>query len=175
MARRLRRYVPDAPFTIAPPEDDTAIPPPPPIRRQGETVVAVIGALSIDKGFSILHACATDAASRALPLRFRLVGDSLDDDALHATGRVFVTGRYREDEAEALIRSQSASLAFLPSVIPESWNFTLSLAWRAGLQAVVFDLGAMADRVRQTGHGHVLPLGLPPSRINDFLLTCGEH
>ena len=39
-------------------------------------------------------------------------------------------------------------LAFLPSIWPETWCFTLSEAWAAGLYAVVFDLGAQAERMR---------------------------
>ena len=175
-AGRVRRHVPDLDLHIARWEDDTSLPvPPPPRRILGETVVAVIGAISIDKGFEVLRDCADDAAQRNLPLRFRVVGQSQNDDALFATGRVFVTGRFREDEAESLIRAQNASLAFLPSVVPETWSFALSHAWRAGLRAMVFDLGAMAGRTRRTGFGWVIPLGLPVSQINDLLLTCGEH
>ena len=98
---------------------------------------------------------------------------SIDDEALIATGRVYVTGRYHEAEAEALVREQSGQVAFLPSIVPETWNFALSTAWAAGLPAIVFDLGAQAERVRRCGHGSVLPLGLSASAINDHLLKCG--
>jgi hypothetical protein len=39
------------------------------------------------------------------------------------------------------------------------------------LDAVVFDIGTPAERVRRTGRGWVLPLGLPPGRVNDALLN----
>ena len=74
---------------------------------------------------------------------------------------------------EALIRAQGADLVLMPSVWPETWCFTLGQAWRAGLRAVVFDLGAPAERVRRTGWGHVLPLGLAPAALNDWLLRGG--
>jgi hypothetical protein len=45
------------------------------------------------------------------------------------------------------------------------------LAWRAGLQVAAFDIGAMAERIRATGRGWVLPLGLPPASINNALLS----
>ena len=172
MARRLRRYFPQITPSIEPPEG----PPPPPASwparsAHNDCVVAVVGAISIDKGFNVLRACAEDAAQRGLRLRFRLVGMSLDDEALMATGRVFVTGRYREAEAVSLLREQQAHVAFLPSVVPESWSFALSNVWQAGLPAAVFDLGALAARVRQTGLGSVLPLGLSPSSINDLLVN----
>ncbi len=172
LARRLRRHFPTLQPEIEAPEDDTTLPRPRSPRPHGPRTIAVIGGIGPDKGIDILRLCAEDAALRNLPLRFRLVGHSSDDAALLATGRVFITGAYAEDEALELIRAQHADLAFLPSVVPESWGFTLGLAWRAGLPALVFDLGQMAARIRRQGpgFGRILPLGLPPGMINDQLL-----
>jgi len=130
----------------------------------------VIGAIGVEKGYDTLLACARDAAQRDLGLRFVLAGHSIDDDRLLATGRVFITGRYRETDAVALVRSVGADLAFLPSLWPETWGFTLGLAWQAGLRAAVFDIGAMPARVRATGLGWVLPLGMPTSAVNTWML-----
>ena len=169
MAKRMRRHFPGLRCDIAPHEADRHIAPPlpgpSPTRR-----IAILGGLTAEKGFNVLLSCARDAAEQALPLEFVLIGHSVNDALLFETGRVFVTGRYSEAEAEALIRAQAADLAFLPSIVPESWGLTLGLAWRAGLRAAVFDIGAMAERVRATGHGVVLPLGLPPHAINRQLI-----
>lgn len=175
MASRLRRHFPLVRPEITPLEHDAAFPPPhqqPPsqtIRR-----ICVIGAIGVEKGYDVLLACARDAASNALPLEFVLVGHSSDDDRLMATGRVFVTGRYAEANALAVIRSVKADLAFLPSIWPETWGFTLGLAWRAGLRTAVFDIGAMAARVRACGHGTILPLGLSASATNQALLAISS-
>jgi hypothetical protein len=118
-----------------------------------------------------LLACARDAVLRGLALEFVLVGHSHDDRRLLDTGRVRVTGTYREGEGEMLVRAQRPHLAWLPSVWPETWCFTLGVAWRAGLRAAVFDIGAQAERVRATGHGWLLPLGLPAAAINNALLA----
>jgi hypothetical protein len=48
------------------------------------------------------------------------------------TGRVFVTGEFQPAEAVPMIQAQDATLAWLPSVWPETWCFTLSEAWRPG-------------------------------------------
>jgi len=50
----------------------------------------------------------------------------------------------------------------------------LTDAWNAGLRTCVFDIGTQAQRVRETGFGWVIPLGLPASRVNDSLLAIGE-
>ena len=103
-------------------------------------------------------------------LAFRLVGHSCDDDRLLATGCVHISGRYGEHEAVALIRSQQAQLGWLPSIWPETWCYTLSLAWQAGLDVAAFDIGAQAERIRSTGRGWLYPLGVPPPVLNDHLL-----
>jgi hypothetical protein len=87
------------------------------------------------------------------------------------TGHAFVTGPFAPTEAAAVIAGTGAQMAFLPSVWPETWCFALTDIWNAGLDAAVFDIGAPAERVRRSGRGWVLPLGLPPARINDALLN----
>jgi len=131
----------------------------------------VVGGIGPEKGYDVLLACARDAATRGLPLEFVLVGHTPDDDALLATGRVFVTGPYEAADAVAEIRAQQADLGFLPSLWPETWCFTLGEAWLAGLDVAVFDIGAPAERVRRTGRGWVLPLGLSPAAVNNALLA----
>jgi glycosyltransferase involved in cell wall biosynthesis len=134
--------------------------------------ICVVGAIGVEKGYEILLACARDAAERDLKLEFVVVGHTIDDARLLDTGRVFVTGEFQPAEAVQLVQAQNASLAWLPSVWPETWCFALSEAWSAGLRVVAFDLGAQAERIRRTGLGTLLPLGLPPASINSALLAA---
>ncbi len=133
--------------------------------------VCIVGGIGPEKGYDVVLACARDAVLRNLPLEFVLVGHTPDDRRLLDTGRVAVTGTYREGEGETLVREQQADIAWLPSLWPETWCFTLGVAWRAGLKAAVFDIGAQAERVKATGQGWVLPLGLPVQAINNTLLA----
>ncbi|HJS85831.1 MAG TPA: glycosyltransferase, partial [Acetobacteraceae bacterium] len=167
-AARLARHFPGIRAEVVAHENDRAMAPS--IRPTLPCRVAVIGAVGLAKGYGVLLACARDAGARALPLSFVVVGHTIDDARLIESG-VFVTGPYEPEEAEALIRAQEASIAFIPSVVPETWCFTLTEAWRAGLPAAAFDLGAQAERIRATGRGFLLPLGLPPGRVNDALLA----
>jgi hypothetical protein len=171
-AERLRRHFPRLRPMIEPLDDDFAPLPPSPQIVGSLRRVCVPGAIGIEKGYDVLLACARDAAARDLPLEFVVVGHTSDDERMLATGRVFITGPYAEGEAQSLVRAQNATLAFLPSIWPETWCFTLGLTWSAGLFAAVFDIGAPAARVRATGRGWVLPLGLPANRINNALLAA---
>ena len=169
-ATRLARHFPSLRPIIEPHEDDTDLPPlrplPPPPRRIG-----VLGGIGIYKGIDVLIACARDAARRDLPLSFTVLGHTLDDQRALATGRIFVTGPYRAADLPALLEETGVQLGFVPSISPETWCYTLGELWRAGLAAVAFDIGAPAERIRRTGRGIVLPLGLPPAAINNALLA----
>ncbi len=168
-ARRISRHFPGVAPVITPWEDDRAparLKPPP----RGPRRIVVIGGIGPAKGFDLLLACAGDSQKRGLPLEFIVAGASAEDDRLLSAG-IFVSGAYAEGEATALISEFRADLAFLPSIWPETWCFALSEAWRAGLYAIAFDLGAQAARIRATGRGALLPLGLPAPRINDSLLA----
>jgi glycosyltransferase involved in cell wall biosynthesis len=170
-AVRLRRHFPGLAAVVAPHTDDTALAPRVLAPGDAITRVCVVGGIGPEKGYDVLLACARDAAERGLPLQFVLVGHTPDDAALLATGRVFVTGPYEEAAVVDEIRAQRAHLGFLPSVWPETWCYALGEAWQAGLDVAVFDIGAIAERVRRTGRGWVLPLGLPIHAVNNALLA----
>ena len=170
---RMRRHFPPLRPIVVPHEADAGIADPPPSRAIGGTCrVCVLGAIGVHKGYDVLLACARDAAERNLPLDFVVVGHTIDDARLLNTGRVFITGRYRSDAAVQLVRAENASLGLLPSVWPETWSFGLSELWRGGLRVAAFDFGAPAERIRRTGRGFLLPVGLGPGGINNALLAA---
>jgi len=173
-AIRLRRHFPaiEVRTEAHGDDDDLAATPIPGRAGRGTARICVVGAIGVEKGYEILLACARDAAERGLKLEFVVVGHTIDDARLLDTGRVFVTGEFQPAEAVPMIQAQDAALAWLPSVWPETWCFALSEAWRAGLPVVAFDLGAPAERIRRTGRGVLLPLGLPPGAINSALLAA---
>jgi glycosyltransferase involved in cell wall biosynthesis len=171
-AARIGRHFPATRATVAPHEDDAAIAAPGlPATIGMQCRVCVVGAIGIHKGYQVVLDCARDAAERRLPLEFVVVGHTIDDRRLQATGRVFITGRFTPEEAVELIKAQNATLALLPSIWPETWCFSLAEAWRAGLRVAAFDIGAPAERIRRTGRGFLLPLGLKPDAINNALVA----
>ncbi|HUD58153.1 MAG TPA: glycosyltransferase [Acetobacteraceae bacterium] len=171
-AARIRRHFPAACPVVVPHEDDAAIADPPRLAAVAQCRVCVIGAIGIHKGYQVVLDCARDAAVRRLPLEFVVVGHTIDDRRLLATERVFVTGSFAADEAVPLIKAQRATIAWLPSIFPETWCLSLAEAWRAGLSVAAFDIGAPAERIRRTGRGILLPLGLPSHAINNALIAA---
>jgi GT2 family glycosyltransferase len=164
VAARLAHYCPDITCTVTPWESD-ALPALARHRRVSRLRrrVVVVGAIGIEKGYEYLLACARHVAAQNLALEFVVVGYTCDDTRLLDTGVAHITGGYSEPEAVELIRAPDAELGFLPAVWPETWSYTLSQMWQAGLEVVAFDLGGPAERIRRTGRGRLLPLGLPPA------------
>jgi glycosyltransferase involved in cell wall biosynthesis len=167
-------FFPDLRIEVREHPEDTAEIEISPVRRQpDETLrVAIIGAIGPHKGARILENCAADAMQRKLPIEFHLIGYA-DRETLADMPNVNVTGRYKEEELAGLLEAHRCHIAFLPSPWPETYSYTLSEAWNAGLFPVAFDLGAMARRIRQQNWGHLIPIDLAASyqAINDILLS----
>jgi len=141
-----------------------------PRSRAGTLRVALIGAIGAHKGYRILLGCARDARTRRLPIEFVVIGYTEKDAQLLATGKVFITGPYIDGEAPHLIARERPDIAWLPSVWPETWCYTLDYALAAGLPVAAFDLGAIAERLHGTARTLLLPLDTKSRCINDALL-----
>jgi GT2 family glycosyltransferase/glycosyltransferase involved in cell wall biosynthesis len=142
-----------------------------PFRPGEELRIAVIGTLAWHKGLDILARCARDARDRALPLLFYIVGDTARFDFLQGEPNLRFTGHYEEATVFDLLESLRCQCAFFPSLWPETYTYTLSIAFLAHLFPVAFDLGAPAARIREGGFGHVIPLTRDAVTINDQLLA----
>jgi len=179
VGRRIRRYFPDIAPAVTAWEGDALVRPMrpgPDALRPAGICVGVVGAIGEDKGYNVLLKCAEDAARRELTLRFVVIGHTIDDETLLATGRIFVTGQFdTEAEAIRLLRLHQVQLGFVSSVWPETWNYALSTLWRAGLPAAAFAIGAPAERIRRAGGSGLIPLGTSPAQINDMLLALGTR
>jgi GT2 family glycosyltransferase/glycosyltransferase involved in cell wall biosynthesis len=172
---RLARYFPDNPVKVSPWEAPVHAAPTARAALSGQVRVAVIGAISVQKGYGVLLECARDAAARQIGLEFVVVGYTCGDEALMATGRVFITGPYADNEVAELLAREQCHIALFPSVVPETWCFALSHALTHGLPVVAFDLGAIAERLRDNDRAELLPLSAPAAAINDALLNAARR
>lgn len=168
--RRVRRYLPDQPIAASPhPEPALTFK-----RRRWNGVsphcVAVIGAIGQPKGSDLLLALAQFALREELPVRFVVIGFTNQDARFEAMGNVEVTGKYEPEDIAHFVSLYGCTTALFLSVWPETYSYTLSEAWRAGLFPLVLDIGAQAERVRASGIGRVIPLGTDPKVIAQALL-----
>jgi glycosyltransferase involved in cell wall biosynthesis len=177
VGRRMSNYLPDVDFVVRGHFETLlhARRVAAPLSRDKALRIAVLGTLAPHKGIHILAACAKDALRRDLPMRFQVIGTAQPREELAAFGNVEITGEYREEDVFDLLESQACHCALCPSIWPETYCFTLSIAQMAGLYTVGFDLGAQGARIQESGWGEVVPLGTAPAKINDLLLALRER
>lgn len=179
VARRMRRHFPGIRFVTRPhlgaPVDRRPA-------RAGAAgheeilQVALLGALGPHKGSGLVLACARRAAERALPIHFTIVGYTDRDAAFSDCSNVSILGRYHEDDLPGLVAGLDAGVAWFPATWPETYSYTLSAAFAAGVPPVAFDFGAIAERIRRSGFGRLLPIDtmLDPDAVLDALLRAGR-
>jgi hypothetical protein len=120
--------------------------------------VAVVGAIGPDKGSRRIARLARRVRERGARMRFVVIG-YLDvqhtpwqsDDAI-----VTVHGRYSRADLVRLFAHYGARFVLYPSEGPESFSYTLSETWHAGMPALVPPIGALAERMRETRAGWVM-------------------
>ena len=134
-----------APTTFALPDD-------------GAPTVAVLGAIGPDKGARRLERLVSLARARGAWVRFVLIGYM---DVLHGPWQsedalFTVHGHYDPADLPDLLAHYRVALVLYPSAGPESFSYTLSEAWAAGRPVLVPPIGALEERVRDSGAGWVM-------------------
>jgi GT2 family glycosyltransferase len=168
VAARLRRYVPSARYVVRPHAEPPAVAAAAVPRAETLSVprilngalvrrVGLVGAIGPHKGSRVLAACARLVRERNLPIEFSVLGYTDIDDELRTLG-VTISGPYRDDEAEDRLAREQLDFVWYPSVWPETYCYALSIALRARIFPVAFDLGAIASRLRVLGWGHLMPI-----------------
>ena len=175
---RLQSFFPDVPFLVREHEEQY------PIyewertrRKSGPLRICAIGAIGPHKGSNLLYSLALDAKLRALQINYCIVGYSAISDSMREVG-VIETGRYASNEAcFALLKEVEPDFILLPSIWPETYCYTLSIALQSRNPIIVFDIGAQAERLRGVRNAIILDRAIiaHPEWINDAILTLPSH
>jgi glycosyltransferase involved in cell wall biosynthesis len=173
MAERLPYYFPEVHFEVSPHEDialESVRVQIPLLQPQEKLRVVVIGAIGKLKGFHVLISCAKNAQQYNLPIEFIVMGYGMNDKLMEEAG-IYVMGKYQEHEALEKLNNLNPHVVWLPSLWPETYSYTLSLALKASLPVFAFDIGAIAHRLKRASMGEMLmDLSLvdTPSAINSY-------
>jgi glycosyltransferase involved in cell wall biosynthesis len=131
----------------------------PPGPGRGNRHLAYVGAVHPHKGALVFEEVVRRLTEEP-GLRFTVLGGG--DQALLARlgrlPRVSLRGYYRAGSLPRLLSTHRVDQALLLSIWPEAHGLTLDECLAAGVPAVAFDHGAMADRLRRAG----LAQGLVP-------------
>ena len=149
---RLIRYFPDIRLQVRPHEVVKIAPPKysaQNARNSSNSIprVLVIGAISHIKGFAILEKMARRNFLNGRSVQYLVMGYTPNDRILEQYG-VEVTGRYEDSTALSLLNELEPDLIWFPSVWPETYSYTLDIAFQSQKPILAFDLGAIAERLR---------------------------
>jgi GT2 family glycosyltransferase/glycosyltransferase involved in cell wall biosynthesis len=125
------------------------------VREGSDDEILLLGAIGPHKGSERLLEMAQLARLRHPQLRFRVVGHTNIDKRLLALGNVEITGAYTPAQLPGLIKQSRGRLALFLHLWPETYSYALSEAVAHGFIPLVPDIGAPAQRVRETGFGMV--------------------
>jgi len=184
-ANRLRPYWPTIDFIVVPHVDQNSAAdyfnqpnPPNPIGRaiaNDEPLrIAVLGALSQEKGADILEECAIQAVELGLPLEFHLVGYAYHTLTPRPGANLVVNGAYFDHELQDILRQVRPHVVWFPARIPETFSYTLSAALESGLPVIASDLGAFAERLNGRQWSWVLPWNQTASQWNRLFVEMRE-
>jgi O-antigen biosynthesis protein len=116
--------------------------------------IMTLGAIWPYKGEEILYELAKCTYNK--PVNWFIIGScsKIRKRGYDKEHNIYVTGSYKNyEDLLKKIRNNHIQLAVFPSVWPETFCYTLSECWTAGIPPIVSNLGALKERVAKTGCG----------------------
>jgi glycosyltransferase involved in cell wall biosynthesis len=167
MANRVQRYFPDVQAQVWPH---------PEMRPAAESIhkVVVLGGLSPIKGVDLFEACVRDAAARALPLHFQVLGHVSRPLEVPPQARVTVLGSYEDARLASLVALERPDAFLFLSQVPESYSYTLTIAMQTGKPIVATQHGAFPERLRGYPAASLVARDAPARAVNDTLLRLAQ-
>jgi glycosyltransferase involved in cell wall biosynthesis len=132
-------------------------------------VVAVVGAIGPHKGSALLDALVARLEGTDIGLAVIGYTDTQITPGWRVPGRYYVHGPYLDTELAGLLAAYRVDVALFPNRMPESFSYTLSEVWAAGIPVAVPDEGALGERVAKQGGGWRLPPGYTAAGAAEFL------
>lgn len=126
--------------------------------KKGEPInIGIIGAINREKGSEVIDQLVQYSTKNRLNYKFIIIGHT-NNESLKKNDNIIISGPYSESDVYGLIKKYKIHLAFFPSVIPETYCFSLSIALKCDLPIIVFNLGAQSERLKNKNDQHlVLP------------------
>ena len=125
--------------------------------RAPRRVVAVVGAVGPHKGSSVLASLATALNNSDIGVVVIGYTDTQIAPRWIVPGVLYVHGAYEDGTLGAWLAAYRVDAVLFPNRLPESFSYTLSEVWSAGVPVVVPDQGALGERVKAEGGGWLLP------------------
>ncbi|MFT6436865.1 MAG: hypothetical protein ACJAVI_004937 [Candidatus Azotimanducaceae bacterium] len=139
-----------------------------PANLSGPMKIAVLGTLTSVKGGGIVNELADWIRDQNLSATITLIGDSV----VPVATTVEVYGAYELSELEEVVQRKKINVVFMPTIVPETFSYTLTEAMKLELPIVAFDIGAQATRLGKYDRGATVSLGTSAEGIYRSLEQC---
>lgn len=83
-------------------------------------------------------------------------------------------GRYERSDFNKLVDKINPSCSLILSTCPETYSYTLTESWMAGLPVISSDIGALKERITETGGGWLVDYK-NPAQIYDFITNITQN
>ncbi len=114
--------------------------------------VVVLGVLPLHKGARLL----SEGLQRLLEFaEIHLVGAKEFGETFHDMAGVHIVDQYAIEELPAILASIQPDVGLLPSIVPETFSYTLSELFQLGIPPVATRLGAFASRILPGETGYI--------------------
>ncbi|MCG3769911.1 MAG: putative mycofactocin biosynthesis glycosyltransferase MftF [Nitrosomonadaceae bacterium] len=129
--------------------------------------IAILGGLAVHKGLALVKS--TVIAARHDNFEFILIGSSDPRMKLPMGSKFTETGRYKEEQLGSLISEIAPDVFWFPSVCPETYSYTLSVALALGAPIIATSIGAFPERLRGVENSQLVsPFAEPEVWISAF-------
>jgi O-antigen biosynthesis protein len=120
--------------------------------------IGILGAIGPVKGARQLEGLVEQTRSQKLPIRWIVIGytDTINEPFQSEDSVICVHGGYSPEQVQGLLEHYQVKLVVFPSTGPETYCYTLTEAWSAGIPALVPPIGALKERVRETDAGWMM-------------------
>lgn len=140
---------------------------------QPPTRVLLLGGLSVSKGVELVERLVRTNQERNGPFEFHFVGNITPGYAPDRYGAV-MHGPYQRENLPEILAAIRPSFALIASPWPETFCYTLSECWAAGLPVLAADLGTQKERVEATGGGWLLDPSDPEAWYDTLLQLAND-
>lgn len=136
-------------------------------------VIGVLGAIGPVKGARRLERLVAKTRARKLPLRWVVIGytDHQYQPWQEKDKTLTIHGPYTGKALAALLDHYRVRMTVFPSAGPESFSYTLSESWALGRPALVPPIGALGERVAESGAGWIMNDWQDEDAILDQILS----
>lgn len=130
--------------------------------------IAFVGVVSIHKGGNVLTKLVSKKTSG---IKYHLFGKTEFSSLSKNKSNYINHGSYKRSDLSKLLSESKINLACLLAIWPETYSYTLTECLQNNIPVLTFDIGAIAERVKEHDFGYVIPL---ESSIDDIINKINE-